>query len=114
MKQQNLKYLRTASLALSFAFVSSQLAPALLAQAQTAPPPASQAAPQQQEKTETFVGKIVKATNGKFALLTDEQNGRGLYVDDQEKASHFEGKSVKVTGVILASNVLHITDIQAA
>jgi hypothetical protein len=112
MKQQNLKYLRTASLALSLAFVSSQLAPTLLAQAQTAPPAAPQQ--QQQPKTETFVGKIVKATNGKFALLTDEANGRGLYVDDQEKASQFEGKSVKVTGVVLASNILHIADIQPA
>ena len=108
MKQQNLKYLRTASLALGLAFVSSPLAPGLLAQAQTEPPGA-----QQQQKTQTFVGKIIKATNGKFALLTDEQNGRGVFVDDQDKASKFEGKNVKVTGVLMASNVLHITDIEA-
>jgi hypothetical protein len=110
MRQQNLKYFRTASLALGLAFVSSQMAPELLAQAQTEP---QQQAPQQQ-KSQTFVGKIVKAKNGQYALLTDEQNGRGAYVDDQEKAKEFEGKNVKVTGVLMASNVIHVTNIEPA
>jgi uncharacterized membrane protein YcgQ (UPF0703/DUF1980 family) len=110
VKQQNLKYLRTASLALGLAFVSSQVVPGLLAQS-----PTQSAKPgQQEQKSQTFVGKIVKAQNGKYALLMDEQNGKGAYVDDQEKAKEFEGKNVKVTGVLMASNVIHITDIEAA
>jgi len=37
---------------------------------------------------------------GSFALLTDEQNGKGVYLDDQEKVKAFEGKTVKVTGTL--------------
>lgn len=88
-----------------------QLTPMLRAQSQT-PPPSAQ---QQQQKTETFVGKIVKAKNGQYALLTDEQTGRGAYLDDQEKAKQFEGKNVKVTGVLeVAKDLIHVSDIQLA
>jgi hypothetical protein len=115
MKPQNLKYLRAASMALGLAFVSSPLVPGLVAQTRTQPPPAQQPAQQQeQQKTEVFVGKIVKAENGQFALLIDEQNGRGAYVDDQQKASKFEGKNVKITGVLLATHVIRVTDIELA
>jgi hypothetical protein len=65
------------------------------------------------QKPKTFVGKIVKARNGQYALLTDEQAGKGVYLDDQEKAKAFEGKNVKVTGVLdVATNIVHVTDIQ--
>ena len=61
------------------------------------------------------MGKVVKAQNGKYALLMDEQTGKGAYLDDQEKAKQFEGQSVKVTGVLMAStNMIHVTDIQPA
>ena len=101
----NLKYLRTASLALGLALGFTQVNPVLLAQAQS----------QDQQKTQVFVGKIVKARNGQFALLTDEQAGKGVYLDDQEKAKAFEGKNVKVTGVLdVDKNIVHVTDIQPA
>jgi hypothetical protein len=53
--------------------------------------------------------------NGQYALLLDEQDGKGVYLDDQEKVKAFEGKNVKVTGTLdMAKNVIHVTDIQAA
>ena len=53
--------------------------------------------------------------DGRYALLTDEQAGKGVYLDDQEKAKAFEGKNVKVTGVLeVAKNLVHVTDIQPA
>ncbi len=62
-----------------------------------------------------FVGKIIKASNGQYALLTDEQAGKGVYLDDQEKAKTYEGKNVKVTGVLeVAKNLVHVSDIQPA
>jgi hypothetical protein len=62
-----------------------------------------------------MVGKIVKIKSGQFALLTDEQAGKGVYLDDQEKAKQFEGKMVKVTGTLdVASNTVHVTGIEAA
>src|SRR5215472_7293891 len=70
-------------------------------------------APQDQQKSQTFVGKIVKATNGQYALLIDEQSGKGVLLDNQEKAQQFEGKSVKVTGVLEeAKNLVHVTNIE--
>jgi hypothetical protein len=105
MGNTNLKYLRTASMALGLALGITQVSPVLLAQSQS----------QDQQKPQTFVGKIVKARNGQYALLTDEQSGKGVYLDDQEKAKTFEGKNVKVTGVLdVASNIVHVTDIQPA
>lgn len=96
------------SLGLSLAAGSS----ILFAQAQNQEPKTQQ---QDQQKSQTFAGKIVKARNGQFALLTDEQAGRGIYLDDQDKAKQFEGKTVKVTGTLeVAKNLLHVTDIQAA
>ena len=70
---------------------------------------------QDQQKSQTFMGKVVKATNGQYALLMDEQAGKGVYLDDQEKAKQFEGKNVKVTGVLeTAKNLVHITNIEPA
>ena len=37
-------------------------------------------------KQEVFVGKVVKVKDGRFALVTDEQAGKGVDLDDQEKA----------------------------
>ena len=72
-------------------------------------------AQQDQQKSQTFVGKIVNATNGQYALLIDEQAGKGVYLDNQEKAKEFEGKNVKVTGVLeAAKNLVHVTDIEPA
>jgi len=100
-----------ATLALGFALSSSPVTPILRAQSQSPQPNAQQ----DQQKSETIVGKIVKAKNGQFALLTDAQTGKGFYLDDQEKAKPFEGKTVKVTGTVeAAKNLVHVTDIQEA
>ncbi len=107
----NLRNLWAGPLALGIALTVPQLTPTLQAQSQSQAPSAQQ----DQQKTQTFVGKIVKAKNGQYALLTDEQAGKGAFLDDQEKAKAFEGKSVKVTGVLEASRALiHVTDIQPA
>jgi hypothetical protein len=103
-------YLSAAPLALALALGSFQSTSMLRAQSQSQPD-----AQQDQQKERTFVGKIVKAKNGMYALLTDEQAGKGVYLDDQEKVKAFEGKSVKVTGVLeVAKNLVHVTDIQPA
>jgi hypothetical protein len=100
----------TAPLALGLAFGSLQFTPVLRAQSQT--PPAGQ---EDQQKVQVFVGKVIKARDGRYALLTNEQTGSGVYLDDQEKAKTFEGKNVKVTGVLeVAKNLVHVTDIQLA
>ena len=100
----------TAPLALGLAFGFLQFSPVLRGQSQSAP-----AGQEEQQKTEVFVGKIIKARDGRFALLTDEQAGKGLYLDDQVKAKAFEGKNVKVTGVLeAAKNLVHVSDIQLA
>lgn len=100
----------TAPLALGLAFGSLQFTPVLRAQSRT-----PQAGQEDQQKTEVFVGKIIKARDGRYALLTDEQAGKGVYLDDQEKAKAFEGKNVKVTGVLeVAKNLVHVTDIEPA
>jgi hypothetical protein len=45
----------------------------------------------------------------------DQQSGKGLYLDDQEKAKQFEGKNVKVTGVLeLAKGLIHVSEIEPA
>jgi hypothetical protein len=99
------------ALALGIALSAPQVTPILQAQSQSQEP----AAPQDQQKSATLVGKVVKAKNGQYALLTDEQTGKGFYLDDQDKAKPFEGKTVKVTGTLeMAKSLLHITDIQLA
>ena len=100
----------TGPLALGLAFGFLQFSPVLRGQSQTAP-----TGQENQQKTQVFVGKIIKARDGRYALLTDEQAGKGVYLDDQEKAKPFEGKNVKVTGVLeVAKNLVHVTDIQLA
>jgi hypothetical protein len=130
MTRSILKNVSTVSMALGLAAGLSQITPVMLAQSpgqqstpktgqQSTPKAGQQSAPKEpgedSQKTETFVGKIVKASNGQYALLTDEKAGKGAYLDDQEKAKQFEGKSVKVIGVMMASsNLIHVTDIQPA
>jgi hypothetical protein len=99
-----------APLALGLALGALQFTPALQAQSQSQPD-----TQQDQQKKQTFVGKIIKARNGQYALLTDETAGKGVLLDDQEKAKTFEGKNVKVTGVLeVAKNLVHVTDIEPA
>jgi hypothetical protein len=106
-----LKNLWAAPLALGIVLATGQFAPTLQAQSQSQSPSAQQ----DQQKTQTFVGKVVKLKDGRFALLTDEQAGKGAYLDDQQKAAPFEGKTVKVTGTLeVAKALIHITNIEPA
>jgi|SRR5215469_4618013 hypothetical protein len=98
----------TASLALGLMLGSTAIGPKALAQSQDQQQPT-------EKKTETFTGQVIKAPNGQYALLMDSQAGRGLYLDDQEKAKAFEGKTVKVTGYLeAAKSLIHVSDIQPA
>ena len=107
MKLHSFKNFTAASLVLGLALCSAQITPVLFAQDQNAQ--------QDQQKTQTFMGKIVKINSGEFALLTDEQAGKGVFLDDQEKAKQFEGKNVKVTGVLdMAKKIVHVTNIELA
>jgi hypothetical protein len=101
----NLKYLRTASMALGLALGITEVSPVLLAQSPS----------QDQQKPQTFAGKVVKTKDGQYALITDEQSQKGVLLDDQEKAKAFEGKNVKVTGVLdVDKNIVHVSDIKPA
>jgi hypothetical protein len=105
----NLMNFAVPALALSLAL---GLSPSYARAQSESPAPRGQQPPQ---KTEVFVGKIIKAQNGQYALLTDEQGGKGAYLDDQEKARPFEGKNVKVTGVFdLAQHVIRVSNIELA
>jgi len=109
-----------APLSLGLALGTLVINPGLHAQSETAPagqqPQAAAPAGQQdQQKAQVFVGKVVKTSTGQYGLLTDEQAGKGVLLDDQEKAKGFEGKNVKVTGVLeSAKNLVHVSDIQLA
>jgi hypothetical protein len=106
-----LRNLWAASLALGMVLAATQFTPALQGQSQS-PAPSAQ---QDQQATHTFVGKIIKAKNGQYALLTDAQAGKGAFLDDQEKAKQFEGKDVKVTGVLEAArSLIHVSNIELA
>jgi hypothetical protein len=99
-----------APLSLGLALGTLSFNPVLRAQSQTTPP-----GQEDQQKSQIFVGKVIKAKDGRYALVTDEQAGKGVYLDDQDKAKGFEGKNVKVTGVLeIAKNLVHVSDIQLA
>lgn len=107
----NLSSFRTTALAFGVALGSVQFTPTLLGQSQTQDPHAQQ----DQQKMQTFAGKIVLLKDGTYALLTDAQSGTGYYLDDQDKAKPFEGQNVKVTGVLeVAKKMVHVTDIAPA
>lgn len=103
-------------MALAFAVVFAQFTPALRAQSQKTHPSAQQQADQQQpdpQQAQTFLGQVVKAKNGQYALLVDKDAGKGYYLDDQQKAGQYNGQNVKVTGTLdVASSTIHIADIQ--
>src|SRR5690242_21043630 len=89
----------------------AQFAPSLHAQSQSQPPLAQ--TPEDQKQSRTFVGQIVQAKNGQYALLVNKNAGTGFYLDSAEKVKKFNGQSVKVTGTLDAqSKTIHITDIR--
>jgi hypothetical protein len=111
MKKKGTLWLGLSALVLAVGL--SPFIPSVRAQSQDKPPSAQQQADQQ--KSNSFVGQIVKAKNGQFALLVDKQTGSGFYLDDQAKAQKFEGQNVKVTGTLDAANhLIRVSDIQPA
>jgi hypothetical protein len=98
-------------LALALTAGSVQFTPTLRAQSQSQPPSAQQQPEQTQSRT--FVGQVVQAKNGQFALLVDKNAGTGFYLDNSEKAKKFTGQKVKVTGTLNAqTKTIQISDIQ--
>ena len=82
-------------------------------------PPAEQEPPNAQQPSQktphTYLGKIVKTKDGKYALLTDAQKGQGYYLDDQKDASKFEQKDVKVVATLdPQTSTLHVIQIKLA
>jgi hypothetical protein len=102
-------------MALAFAVVLTQFTSAPRAQSQSQDPSVQQGDQQQpdQRQAQTFVGQIVRAKNGQYALLVDKDAGKGYYLDDQERARQYNGRNVKVTGTLdIANATIHVADIQ--
>ncbi|MGA7245744.1 MAG: DUF5818 domain-containing protein [Terracidiphilus sp.] len=73
--------------------------------------PPDQAMPNQDSKTATFTGIVVK--DGEQYVLRDS-SGSVYKLDDSSRAQAFEGKTVKVTGRLDAdSKMIHVDSIQA-
>ncbi len=67
---------------------------------------------QEQQKQQTFTGKIVQS-QGKFFL--QDSSGTAYGLDDQEKAKQFDGQNVKVVGTLDdQSKTIHVSTIEAA
>jgi hypothetical protein len=77
----------------------------------TEPKTQPQAEPDAQQSTSQSVsGTIVKA-GGKYVLETTDNLAYQL--DDQEKASQYEGKHVKITGTLdRATGILHVKSVE--
>ncbi|HUA91095.1 MAG TPA: hypothetical protein VL991_00935 [Terracidiphilus sp.] len=90
--------------------------PGLAAQSSGNAQPGDQQQAQQQSKT--FTGKVLKLEGGQFALVTGQTpEGKlaGHFLDNADQAKNYEGKQVTVTGTLdVASNTIHVTNIQAA
>jgi hypothetical protein len=71
----------------------------------------SQAQPQtEQPSAQAFTGTIVK-DRGKYSLKVSD--AVAYQIDDQEKAKTYEGKQVKVSGILDAkTNLLHVNSIE--
>lgn len=66
---------------------------------------------QSKQKTKIFSGTIVKT--GDNFVLRDAASKLSYMLDDAQKASQYEGKTVKVTGTVdVASNTIHVETIQ--
>jgi hypothetical protein len=105
--------IRSVLSALALAMELGMYTPTTRAQSQSRDP--NQQQTQNQQKSNTFVGQVIKAKNGQYALLVDQQQGKGFYLDDQDKAKQFEGKTVRVIGVLEASTgTIHVTNILPA
>lgn len=105
------------TLALVLAAALCAFIPGLAAQSRDGAPPQGQQ--QQAQQNKTFTGKIVKLQNGQYALVTGQTaEGKlaGHFLDGQsDDTKKYEGQQVTVTGTFdVASNTIHVTNIQAA
>lgn len=84
------------------------------------PPGAQQVPPSMRQqpgpgKVRTYYGKVIKAKNGKYALLTNAKTGQGYYLDNQNKAKRYLQKKVDVTARLdAATSTLHVITIKPA
>jgi hypothetical protein len=70
------------------------------------------AARDRQPEIRVFLGTIVKA--GNQFVFSDAVSKSSYQLDDQETASKFDGKNVKVTGTLDASNnIIRVQSIEA-
>ena len=77
------------------------------------PLPALQDQSNTQNQVQTFTGMIMK-TGDQF-VFSDDATKSAYQLDDQKTASKFDGKRVKVTGTLNASNnTIRVQSIQAA
>ena len=68
----------------------------------------------QQQVVQKFQGTIVKSKEKDKYILQDKTSGATYQLDNQDKAKEFEGKDVKVTGILDPStNTIQVSDIQA-
>ena len=66
--------------------------------------------PEQQLSLRTFVGMIVK-DGAQYVLKVSNKNVYQL--DDQQRASQYEGKQVRIAGTLYEHhNILHVTSIE--
>jgi hypothetical protein len=66
---------------------------------------------QTQEKTRIFSGTVIKDRDN--FILSDAANKLSYILDDARQASKYEGKKVKVTGIVdAANNTIHVETIQ--
>jgi len=83
----------------------------LISSAASTPASAQQEEQPTPQKTKIFSGTIIKSGDG--YVLSDAANKLSFTLDNTEKASHYEGKKVKVTGTVdVASNTIHVQTIQ--
>jgi hypothetical protein len=80
-------------------------------QPQAQQPAQGQASPTSAQ-SQVFTGQIVKMSD-KY-VLQETSTGATHQLDDQDKAKPFEGKTVKVSGSLDASNVIHVDAIEGA
>ena len=96
-------------LALAFLIFLCSVAVSAVARASKSHPAETQA----QAHVQTFVGTIVKT--GKEFVFNDDAAKHVYQLDDQQTASKFDGKKVRVTGVLDAANmIIRVQSIETA
>lgn len=75
--------------------------------------PAQPAEPKAQAKSQTFLGTIMKS--GNEFVFSDDATKLSYQLDDQQTASKFDGKKVRVVGMLDSTNkLIRVQSIEAA